>query len=88
MGLSVGLTVGCSVGCSVGGSVEHWNEETGETWMRRIKDHFEKVIWLNPEPESTWDYTTSLQWTRKLVDNKMYPLTLHGLEEGMRYLAR
>ncbi|MAR92866.1 MAG: hypothetical protein CML06_18620 [Pseudomonadales bacterium] len=73
---------------SVGGSVEHWNEETGETWMRRIKDHFEKVIWLNPEPESTWDYTTSLQWTRKLVDNKMYPLTLHGLEEGMRYLAR
>ncbi len=73
---------------SVGGSVEHWNEESGEAWMRRITDHFEKVVWLNPEPENTWEYTTSVSWTQKLVENKMFPLTLKGLEESMRYLAR
>lgn len=73
---------------SVGGSVEHWNEEPGELWMRRITQHFDKVIWLNPEPESSWDHTTSVVWTRKLTDNRMFPLTLKGLEDGMRYLAK
>lgn len=73
---------------SVGGSVEHWNEESGETWMRRVTDTFDKVIWLNPEPESTWEYTTSVSWTQKLMENRMFPLTLKGLEEGMRYLAK
>jgi uncharacterized protein with von Willebrand factor type A (vWA) domain len=73
---------------AVGGSVEHWNEEAGETWMRRITDTFEKVIWLNPEPESSWEYTTSVTWTRRLLGDRMYPLTLKGLEDGMRYLAR
>ena len=73
---------------SVGGSVEHWNEESGETWMRRITDTFEKVIWLNPEPENTWEHTTSVVWTQKLIENRMFPLSLKGLEEGMRYLAK
>jgi len=73
---------------SVGGSVEHWNEEAGEVWMRRITQHFDKVIWLNPEPEQTWDHTTSVVWTRKLTENRMFPLTLKGLEDSMRYLAK
>lgn len=73
---------------SVGGSVEHWNEEPGEAWMRRLTEKFEKVVWLNPEPETSWEFTTSVVWTRKLVEDKMYPLTLKGLEESMRYLAR
>ncbi len=73
---------------SVGGSVEHWNEESGEVWMRRITQHFDKVAWLNPEPESSWDHTTSVVWTRKLLENRMFPLTLKGLEDSMRYLAK
>lgn len=73
---------------SVGGSVEHWNEEAGEAWMRRFANTYERLIWLNPEPESSWEYTTSVQWTRKLVNGHMYPLTLKGLEDGMRFLSR
>lgn len=73
---------------SVGGSVEHWNEEAGEVWMRRFSDTYERLIWLNPEPESSWEYTTSVQWTRKLVNGNMFPLTLKGLEDGMRFLSR
>lgn len=73
---------------SVGGSVEHWNEEAGEVWMRRITQHFSKVIWLNPEPESSWEHTTSVVWTKKLTENRMFPLTLKGLEDGMRYLSK
>jgi len=73
---------------SVGGSIEHWNDESGETWLRRITDTYEKVIWLNPEPEASWDYTTSVVMTRQIMNNKMFPLSLRGLEEGMRYLSR
>jgi uncharacterized protein with von Willebrand factor type A (vWA) domain len=73
---------------SVGGSVEHFNEEAGEVWMRRFMDTYEKLIWLNPEAENGWDYTTSIQWTKKLVDGHMYPLTLKGLEDGMHFLSR
>ncbi len=73
---------------SVGGSVEHWNEEAGEVWMRRFADTFDRLIWLNPEPESSWEYTTSVQWARKLVNGHMFPLTLKGLEDGMRFLSR
>ena len=73
---------------SVGGSVEHWNEATGAVWMQRVMDAYSKVIWLNPEPKRTWDMTTSTVWTRQLVDNHMYPLTLEGLDEAIRYLSR
>ena len=73
---------------SVGGSVEHWNEEPGEVWLRRVTDTFEKVVWLNPEPESSWEYTTSVVWTQKLMENRMFPLSLKGLEDAMRYLAK
>ena len=73
---------------SVGGSVEHWNDEPGAVWMQRVVETYDKVVWLNPEPQRSWDMTTSTVWTRQLVDNHMYPLTIKGLEEAMRYLSR
>ncbi|MCZ6829645.1 MAG: VWA domain-containing protein [Gammaproteobacteria bacterium] len=71
-----------------GGSVEHWNEEAGEIWMRRLTHTYDKVIWLNPVPEDEWEYTQSVSMTRQLLEGHMYPLSLRGLEEGMSYLSR
>ncbi len=71
-----------------GGSVEHWNEEPGETWMRRLQEVYDKVIWLNPVPEDDWQYTQSVAITHQLLEGHMYPLTLQGLEEGMGYLSK
>ena len=71
-----------------GGSVEHWNEEAGELWMRRLQDVYDKVIWINPTPEDEWQYTQSIAITHKLLQGHMYPLTLKGLEQGMSYLSK
>lgn len=71
-----------------GGSVEHWNEESGELWMRRLRETYEKCIWINPVPEDEWEYTQSIAITRQLMEGKMYPLTLRGLEEGMSFLSK
>jgi hypothetical protein len=71
-----------------GGSIEHWNEEAGAVWMQRITNHFEKVIWINPLPEHYWGEGGSLGITKQLLDNKMYPMTVEGLEAGMKYLSR
>ncbi len=71
-----------------GGSVEHWNEESGEVWMKRVLTTYDKVIWLNPTPEHDWHWTTSIEHARRLMEGHMYPLTLKGLEEGMAYLSK
>ena len=71
-----------------GGSVEHWNEEPGGAWVCRLLDAYSSAIWLNPEPEANWSYTQSNQMIRELMSERMHPLTLSGLEEGMKYLAR
>jgi len=71
-----------------GGSVEHWNEESGEMWLRRVRDVYDKVIWLNPVPEEDWQYTQSVAITHQLMEGHMYPLTLRGMEEGMAYLSK
>ena len=73
---------------SVGGSVEHWNEEPGAVWFQRIMETYDKVVWLNPEPERTWQMTTSTNWIKQLVENHMYSLTIEGLEKAMRYLSK
>jgi uncharacterized protein with von Willebrand factor type A (vWA) domain len=70
-----------------GGSVEHWNEEAGNVWMKRLTDHFDKVIWLNPQNEAQWRYYASINIMRELVDNNMYPLTLAGLGQGIKTLV-
>ncbi|MBT4161940.1 MAG: VWA domain-containing protein [Gammaproteobacteria bacterium] len=71
-----------------GGSVEHWNEEAGAIWMQRMLDTFEKVIWINPTPQDTWEYSTSVSLIQKLVEDRMYPLTIAGIEEGMNILSK
>jgi uncharacterized protein with von Willebrand factor type A (vWA) domain len=71
-----------------GGSVEHWNDESGEAWMRKLKSVYEKVIWLNPTPEKEWGWGQTIEYTRKLLEGHMYPLTLQGLERGMQYLSK
>ena len=69
-----------------GGSVEHWNEEPGAVWLKRLLNTYPKAIWLNPEPAERWDYTPSIKLTRDLMDDRMYPLTLSGLDAGIKRL--
>jgi uncharacterized protein len=71
-----------------GGSVEHWNEESGEAWMTRLRDHFPRAVWLNPVPQQHWGYTHSIGMMRQLMEGRMFALTLEGLEEAMRALVR
>ncbi len=70
-----------------GGSVEHWNEEPGSLWMERITKTFDKVAWLNPMPEKHWQYTQSVGMTKELMHNKMFPLSIKGLEDAMKHLV-
>ena len=69
-----------------GGSVEHWNEEPGAVWMKRLLNTYSKAVWLNPEPEARWDYTPSIKMIRELMDDKMYPLTIGGLDDAIKAL--
>jgi uncharacterized protein with von Willebrand factor type A (vWA) domain len=71
-----------------GGSVEHWNEEAGRVWMQRIASHFPRLVWLNPEAEDRWKWTASIGITRQLVSERMYPLTLDGIDRAMGELRR
>ncbi|MBC81732.1 MAG: hypothetical protein CMQ33_13010 [Gammaproteobacteria bacterium] len=71
-----------------GGSVEHWNEEAGAIWMQRVIDTYDKVVWINPTPQDTWEYSTSVALAKRLVDDQMYPLTIRGIEDGMNYLTK
>jgi uncharacterized protein len=71
-----------------GGSVERWNDEPGETWLRRLLDAYPKAVWLNPVPEKYWGGTTSIGMIRRLMEERMFPLTLDGIDRGMRELTR
>jgi uncharacterized protein with von Willebrand factor type A (vWA) domain len=71
-----------------GGSVEHWNAEAGAVWMQRLVAHFPRLVWLNPEPEERWDWTPSIKLVRQLVDDRMFPLTLEGLDRATAELRR
>ena len=70
-----------------GGSVEHWNEEAGAVWIKRLLDTYPNAIWLNPEPLQRWEYTPSIRMISELMEERMYPLTVNGLEQGMRELS-
>ncbi|SIS91111.1 vWA domain-containing protein [Neptunomonas antarctica] len=70
------------------GSVEHMNEEAGQVWLQRILGTWEKAIWLNPTQERFWDYTHTTAAIQQLFDGHMYPLTLAGLESGIKYLSK
>src|SRR3546814_6335457 len=71
-----------------GGSVEHYNEEAGITWMQRLTNTYPAAAWLNPVNENYWDYTHSIRMIREVMQNRMYPLTLEGLDDAMRELTR
>ncbi|MDC7716698.1 VWA domain-containing protein [Vogesella sp. DC21W] len=71
-----------------GGSVEHMNPEPGEVWLRRLLQQFKHAVWLNPMPQEAWEYTQSIGMVGQLMQNRMYPLTLEGLEQAMRQLKR
>jgi len=70
-----------------GGSVEHWNPESGEIWLRRAIDHWRNAIWLNPIGEKVWRYTQSTQMIQKMFGGRMFPMTLTGLDEGLKELS-
>lgn len=70
-----------------GGSVEYWNEEPGSVWMQRLLDHFKNAIWLNPQIQQYWSYYPSISILSKLMEGRMYPLTLQGLNEGIKELT-
>ncbi len=70
-----------------GGSVEHWNDETGAVWFRRLTDFYRKSVWINPTPETHWPWTQSIKIVRDLVDQRMYGMTVAGLESAMRELC-
>ena len=71
-----------------GGSIEHFNEETGAIWVERVARTYPACVWLNPVQEKDWDYTQSIRIMRQLMGGRMYPLTLEGLDNAMRDLAR
>jgi uncharacterized protein with von Willebrand factor type A (vWA) domain len=71
-----------------GGSVEHWNDEAGITWMQRVLTVYPKAVWLNPAPEEWWSYTRSTQMIRQIFSDRMFPLTLDGLDRAIRCLGR
>ena len=71
-----------------GGSVEHWNEESGQIWLDRLLTTYPSAVWLNPVAERRWSHTQSLQMTRQLMGGRMFPLTVDGLDRGMRELSR
>ena len=73
---------------SVGGSVEYMNEEPGEVWLRRLRNHFEKTAWLNPEEQNYWHYTQTINQIKQIFEDHMYPMTLKGIEDLTKLLAR
>ncbi|SMP22827.1 vWA domain-containing protein [Shimia sagamensis] len=71
-----------------GGANEHWNQEAGQVWLERARDKWASHLWINPLPEQHWQYTHSIGMIREIFENRMVPMTLEGLERGMRELTR
>jgi len=71
-----------------GGSIEHWNEEAGEVWFKRIAERYRKLVWINPSPRKSWDYSMSTEHIRRLTEDRMFPLSIEGLTEAMRVLGK
>ena len=72
----------------IGGSVEHRNEEAGATWLRRLVEAYPSTAWLNPERPADWGYIPSIGLVRELLQDRMYPLTVEGLERAVQALRR
>lgn len=66
-----------------GGSIEHWNADAGSVWLQRLMKHYPKFAWINPQPQSRWRHNSSIEITRELLEGRMYPLTLGGLDDAI-----
>ena len=71
-----------------GGANEHWNAEAGQVWLQRACAQWPNHLWINPVPEAHWGYSQSTKIIRELMNDRMYPLTLDGLDDAMRELTR
>lgn len=71
-----------------GGSVEHYNKETGAAWLQRLLENWPKAVWLNPEPAAYWQYRQSISIIQNIMHNRMYSVTVSGLEQAMRMLSK
>ena len=71
-----------------GGANEHWNQEAGQVWLERARDQWKSHLWINPVPEKHWDYTHSIGMIRDIFEDRMVPMTLSGLESGMKELTK
>ncbi len=71
-----------------GGSVEHMNPEPGSVWLQRLSEMYSRCVWLNPVPEAEWNWTQSIGIIRELMQERMYPLTIEGLERAIGELKR
>src|SRR5690554_7704763 len=65
------------------GSVEHYNEEPGQVWLQRMIEHFPYFVWLNPVAKSEWKYTQSIGMIQNIMKNRMFPLTIRGIEAAV-----
>ncbi|ALG90057.1 MULTISPECIES: vWA domain-containing protein [Actibacterium] len=71
-----------------GGANEHWNAEAGQVWLQRAREKWPANLWLNPLPEKHWPYTQSVQMIRDIFEQRMVPMTLEGIERGMKELGK
>ena len=71
-----------------GGSIEHYNEEAGAIWMRRMSESFDNMVWINPTPKDYWEHSYSIEIVKELLEDKMFPLTVKGLEGAMGSLLK
>ena len=72
---------------SAGGGVEHWNQEPGSVWRQRLVKAYPKFVWITPQPQARWRHTASVEIIRELLEGRMYPLTLSGLDDAIDALG-
>ena len=71
-----------------GGANEHWNAESGQVWLDRARQQWPEHLWINPVPEKYWPYTQSIHMIRQIFEDRMVPMTLEGIERGMKELGK
>ena len=71
-----------------GGSVEHMNPEAGSQWLRRLTNIYEHAVWLNPVPKDNWSWTPSIKIVKEIFEDRMFPLTIEGIDHAMKELMR
>lgn len=71
-----------------GGSVEHYNDEAGVVWLNRLASHYRNAAWLNPTPKNSWGHARSINMVNDLMEGRMYPLTVHGIDDMTQQLGR